>query len=61
MTDDFLTAVRPMVAANDRRAWRRALLRRLRRARDVASVGWSALALVGLVVYTFPPYGQWVR
>ena len=58
---DFLTQARALVAANDRRAWRRALLRRLRRARDVASIGWSALALVAFVVYTFPPYGQWVR
>jgi hypothetical protein len=58
---DFTTQARALVAANDRRAWRRALLRRLRRARGVAVIGWSALALVGLVVYTFPPYGQWVR
>ena len=51
---DFTTQARALVAANDRRAWRRALLRRLRRAVDVVGIGWSALVLAGVVLWLLP-------
>jgi hypothetical protein len=57
----FTRDVRPLVAANDRRAWRRHLCRVLRRAVERLGLAWSTLTLVGFVVYTFPPYGQWSR
>lgn len=54
MTDPFLSAVRPMVAANDRRAWRRHLWRILRRRLQIGGMAWSALVLSGVVLWLLP-------
>jgi hypothetical protein len=51
---DFTTQARALVAANDRRAWRRALWRIIRRAVERLGLAWSALVLSGVVLWLLP-------
>jgi hypothetical protein len=51
---DFTTQARALVAANDRRAWRRALWRILRRRLQIGGMAWSALVLSGVVLWLLP-------
>jgi hypothetical protein len=52
--DPFTTQARALVAANDRRAWRRHLRRVLRRAVERLGLAWSALVLSGVALWLLP-------
>lgn len=51
---DFATQARALVAANDRRAWRRSLWRILRRRLQIGGMAWSALVLSGVALWLLP-------
>jgi hypothetical protein len=51
---DFTTQARALVAANDRRAWRRHLWRILRRRLQIGGMAWSALVLSGVALWLLP-------
>lgn len=50
----FTTTAAKLVAANDRRAHRRALLASLRRAAERVGIGWGALVVAAFVLVILP-------
>lgn len=54
MIEDFTRQAAAMVAANDRRIWRRALLHRLRGSALRVGIAWSALVIAGFVLWLLP-------
>lgn len=51
---DFTHLAAELVARNDRRAWRRALLSRLRHAAERVGLAWSVLVVVGVLLWILP-------